>query len=50
MPNSQATDQPSLPSAIGHIAGVIGSDGFPTGDRARLRRMAPGQPTAPGCC
>lgn len=44
MPNSQATDQPSLPSTIGHIARVIGSDGFPTGDRARLRRMAPGQP------
>ncbi|GAB4178924.1 MAG: hypothetical protein Kow0020_14990 [Wenzhouxiangellaceae bacterium] len=44
MPEPQATEQPSLASTIGRIAGLIGSEGFPTGDRARLRRMTPGQP------
>lgn len=33
-----------LPSVIGRIAQVISSDRFPTGDRAALRRMTPGQP------
>ncbi len=33
----------SLESTIGHIAGVIGSEGFPTGERAALRRINPGQ-------
>lgn len=31
-------------STIGHIAGVLASPGFPTGDRAALRRMSPEQP------
>jgi len=31
----------TLPSAIGHIAAVIGKDEFPTGDRAALRRLDP---------
>lgn len=44
MPEPQTTEQPLLASTIGRIAGLIGSDGFPTGDRARLRRMTPGQP------
>ena len=29
---------------IGHLAGVVGSTGFPNGDRAALRRMSPDQP------
>lgn len=33
----------SLSSVVGRIAAVIGSEDFPTGDRARLRRLAPGE-------
>lgn len=33
----------SLADTIGHLAGVISSDRFPTGERAALRRMTPGQ-------
>jgi CRISPR system Cascade subunit CasB len=44
MPEPQAPEQPTLAAAIGRAAGTICSDGFPTGDRAKLRRMAPGQP------
>lgn len=33
-----------LADTIGHIVKVISSDRFPTGDRAALRRMTPGQP------
>lgn len=40
----QTPEQPSLAAAVGRAAGIICSDGFPTGDRAKLRRMAPGQP------
>ena len=34
----------TLERKMGRIAGVISSDRFPTGERAALRRMAPGQP------
>lgn len=34
----------TLAGAIAHAAGVIASEGFPTGDRAALRRMVPGHP------
>ncbi|BCX82600.1 CRISPR system Cascade subunit CasB [Methylomarinovum caldicuralii] len=40
----EPTIEASLPGVIGHIAGVIGSDRFDTGERAALRRMAPGHP------
>lgn len=43
MTTSQAVDQ-NLTYVIGRIAGVIGRDGFPTGERAALRRMYPDQP------
>lgn len=33
-----------LKSRIAHIAAVIGHRDFPTGDRAALKRMVPGQP------
>lgn len=33
-----------LVGRIAHVARVIGSPDFPTGDRAALRRMSPGQP------
>ena len=33
----------SLESGIGHLAGVICNERFPTGERAALRRMAPRQ-------
>lgn len=33
----------TLTGAIAYAAGVISSDHFPTGERASLRRMAPGQ-------
>ncbi|RLC19737.1 MAG: type I-E CRISPR-associated protein Cse2/CasB [Deltaproteobacteria bacterium] len=36
--------EPTLGSHVARIAGVLASDGFPTADRASLRRMAPGQP------
>lgn len=42
--NESQTPERSLASHIGHIASVIGSDRFPTGERATLRRMNPGQP------
>ena len=34
---------PKLPVIIGHIAGVLASSDFPTGERARLRRQDPTQ-------
>lgn len=33
----------NLESRIGHLAGVICNERFPTGERAALRRMTPGQ-------
>lgn len=36
-------ETPTLSSTIGEAAGAICSDGFPTGDRAKLRRMSPGE-------
>lgn len=40
----EPTIEASLSGVIGHIAGVIGSDRFDTGERAALKRMAPGHP------
>lgn len=36
--------QPALASDIARLAGLIGSPHYPGGDRAALRRWAPGQP------
>lgn len=44
MPEPQRPETSPLPVLIGRAAGILSSDGFPTGDRARLRRMAPNQP------
>jgi CRISPR system Cascade subunit CasB len=38
------TAELSLNKHIGHIAAVISNKRFPTGERAALRRMSPGQP------
>ena len=38
------TSRDSLEQQMGKIAGVIGSEGFPTGERAALRRMIPDHP------
>jgi len=35
---------PTLYSMVGRVAGIIGSEDFPTGDRARLRRLDPDEP------
>ena len=35
---------PSLKSLIGRIAGIIGSEDFPTGERAAFKRFAPDRP------
>jgi CRISPR system Cascade subunit CasB len=42
--NPSATGKAGLGTIIAHIAGVVGSDGFPTGERAVLRRMDPAHP------
>ena len=34
----------TLAHTMAHIAGILGSEHFPTGERAALRRMSPGQP------
>jgi len=44
MPEQQTLEKPSLATDIGRAAGIICSNGFPTGDRAKLRRVVPGQP------
>lgn len=36
--------QPSLSSILARLAAVIGAPHYPSGDRAALRRWAPGQP------
>ncbi len=38
---SQTPDAPALGRSIGRIAGVLSSDDFPTGERAKLRRLDP---------
>ena len=38
-----STSHEDLGHTIGHIAGILGSDHFATGERAALRRMNPGQ-------
>lgn len=43
-PSTSAQAEDDLPRRIAHIARVVGSPEFPTGDRAALRRMVPGQP------
>ena len=41
----QTSHEPeSLAHVMAHIAGVLSGDAFPTGERAALRRMVPGQP------
>lgn len=42
--SAQSVPDQGLPSIISRIAQVIGGDRFPTGERAALRRMIPGQP------
>lgn len=43
-PAPTAPIEPTLGSDVARLAGVIGSPHFPGGDRAALRRWAPGQP------
>lgn len=43
--NTSQAPEPSLASQVAHIAGVLGSHGFPTGERASLRRLSPGHPS-----
>ncbi|WP_281915675.1 type I-E CRISPR-associated protein Cse2/CasB [Caldimonas thermodepolymerans] len=38
------TDDSSLAATIGRLAGVVGHAHYPAGDRAALKRWAPGQP------
>ncbi|GAB6067655.1 hypothetical protein JCM13664_09730 [Methylothermus subterraneus] len=38
-----SAEAPDLASRIGRLTGVIGQDHYPSGDRAALRRWAPGQ-------
>lgn len=42
--NQVQVPEESLGTQMGRIAGIIGSDRFSTGERAALRRMAPGRP------
>lgn len=45
IPNASTdTPQDTLGTRIGRLAAVIGQTHYPTGDRAALRRWAPGQP------
>ena len=56
MENQARTDErdtlgespPVLAQAIAYLAGVIDSDDFPPGERASLRRWAPGEPPSLG--
>lgn len=43
VPAAQAPEE-TLEQQMGRIAGIIGSERFPTGERAVLRRMSPGRP------
>lgn len=43
-PPAANSEPPSLKSLIGRIAGIIGSEDFPTGERAALKRLAPDRP------
>lgn len=38
-----STNEEDLPSRIGRIAAILGGEHFPTGERAALKRFAPGQ-------
>lgn len=38
-------NEDSLPSIIGHLAGVIASERFPAGEKAALKRLSPRLPT-----
>jgi CRISPR system Cascade subunit CasB len=42
--DEKETGSPDLLGSIGRIAGIITSDGFPSGDRAALKRLSPGKP------
>lgn len=39
-----ATEQDTFWADIARLAGILSGEHFPTGDRAALKRMAPGQP------
>ena len=41
---ASSTVETSLARCIGEVAAVLASDGFPTAERAALRRMSPTQP------
>lgn len=38
-------ERDTLATVVGRLAALVGSDGLPTGERAALRRMVPGQPS-----
>lgn len=50
MVEETTTSPPSLATTVSTIAAVISSEHFPTGDRAALRRLSPGQPTSLAFC
>lgn len=39
-----APEPERLPQTIGRLAALLGSEAYPTGERAMLKRMAPGNP------
>lgn len=44
VPSPTLTQTPSLASDIAHVARVLSAEHYPNGERAALRRWAPGQP------
>ncbi|HCB12600.1 MAG TPA: type I-E CRISPR-associated protein Cse2/CasB [Gammaproteobacteria bacterium] len=43
-PTLPAPEPPSLAHLIGQVAAIIGSENFPAGERAALKRLAPDRP------
>lgn len=41
---SQAPEPERLPQTMGKLAALLGSEDYPTGERAMLKRMVPGSP------
>jgi CRISPR system Cascade subunit CasB len=44
MPTPPTPEATALAPLIGRVAGIIGSEDFPTGERAALKRLAPDRP------
>jgi CRISPR system Cascade subunit CasB len=43
-PSASPAEPLSLARLIGRVAAIVGSEDFPTGERAALKRLVPGQP------